>query len=371
MTATEAVMAADETTITECEPDEPVGLIDPVASADAAGLHYLTDVGTPGIRRRRAGRGVAYRGPDGQPVRDPATLARIRSLAVPPAWTEVWISPDPDGHLQATGRDARGRKQYRYHPRWREVRDALKYDRLVSFATALPAIRARVEADLRRPGLPRERVLATVVRLLEETHIRIGNDEYRRQNDSFGLTTLRDEHAAVADSALRFTFRGKSGKDHTVTLRNGRLARIVRRCQELPGQQLFQYRDDEGQPRAIGSADVNDYLRTISGGDFTAKDFRTWGGTVLAAHALRRLPPAETERERRQQVVQVIKEVADRLGNTPTVCRKCYIHPAIIDAFEHEALPPAEREQPPLRPAAAELSPDEQVVLDTIVAAAR
>lgn len=312
---------------------EPCAATDPTDAARAAGLRYTTDL-EPGITRRRAGKGFAYRGPDGEPVRDAATLARIKALAIPPAWTEVWICGRADGHLQATGRDARGRKQYRYHPRWREVRDETKYGRMREFGRALPAIRARVDADLSLPGLRREKVLAVVVYLLERTLIRVGNEEYARSNASYGLTTLRDEHVEFAGSAMTFSFRGKSGKEHEVGVRDGRLARIVRRCRDLPGQQLFQFVDDDGVTHAIGSADVNDYLRRISGRDFTAKDFRTWYGTVLAAHQLLHAEPAETERERKERVVRAIETVAERLGNTPAVCRRCYVHPVVLEAYD-------------------------------------
>ncbi len=307
-------------------------IVDPVSSAAAAGLRYVADAG-PGIRRRRAGRGWAYRHPDGSPVRDAATLRRIKPLAIPPAWTDVWICPDPRGHLQATGRDARGRKQYRYHPRWREVRDTVKFDRMVAFAEALPAIRARVDADLACPGLSRQRVLATVVRLLQDTLIRVGNDEYRRQNKSFGLTTLRDRHVDVSGTTIRFHFRGKHGKTHDVKVTDRRLARIVRQCRDIPGQELFQYVDEAGERHSIDSADVNDYLREITGEEFTAKDFRTWAGTVLASRYLRQTAPAQTQTESRSQVLRTIEQVAAQLGNTVAVCRKCYVHPAVVEAY--------------------------------------
>jgi DNA topoisomerase-1 len=312
-------------------------LIDPVASAEAAGLRYVTDE-EPGIRRRRAGKGWAYTWPDGRPVRQEATIARIKSLAIPPAWREVWICPQPEGHLQATGRDARGRKQYRYHPRWREVRDAVKYDRLIAFAEALTQIRERVDDDLRRPGLCRERVLATVVRLLEETLIRVGNEEYRRQNGSYGLTTLHNGHVDVSTTTIRFRFRGKHGKTHEITLSDRRLARIVKRCREIPGQRLFQYVDDLGEHHTISSEDVNTYLREISGESVTAKDFRTWAGTVLAARLLTQGPPATTVAEAKRQVAGAIAQVAAQLGNTVPVCRRCYVHPTIVEAFQAGAL---------------------------------
>ena len=304
----------------------------PVEAAKAAGLHYTSDT-RPGIRRKRAGKGFSYRDSDGQPVRDATTLRRIRRLAIPPAWTDVWISPDPLGHLQATGRDARGRKQYRYHERWREIRDENKYGRMLEFARALPLIRARTGEDLARPGLPREKVLAAVVRLLERTLIRVGNEEYARENSSFGLTTMRTRHVTVAGSRIRFRFRGKSGVEHEVKLVDRRLATIVGRCQELPGQELFRYQDEDGTPHAVGSDEVNAYLREISGADFTAKDFRTWAGTVLAARALQELEAFDTETQAKQNVLRAIESVAKRLGNTRAICRQCYVHPAIIDAY--------------------------------------
>ena len=254
-------------------------------------------------------------------------------MAIPPAWTDVWIALDPRGHLQAVGRDARGRKQYRYHPRWREVRDRTKYERMLSFARALPRIRRRVRRDLAKPGLPREKVLATIVRLLETTFLRIGNAEYAKENESYGLTTLRARHVRVHGPRLRFRFRGKGGRLREVELEDRRLARILRRCQEIPGQELFRYLDDEGEPRSIGSGDVNDYLREISGEDFTAKDFRTWAGTLLAATAFAAARARAAEAASEREVIRVVREVAERLGNTPAVCRKCYIHPVVVDHY--------------------------------------
>jgi len=304
---------------------------DPVESAKAAGLRYVTETG-PGIRRRRAGQGFVYLNGHG-PVRETQTLARIRALAIPPAWTEVWICPSPSGHIQAVGRDARGRKQYRYHPRWRETRDGSKYSRMLAFARALPRIRARVEADLRRRGLPREKVLATIVRLLETTLVRVGNEEYARANKSFGLTTLRDRHVDVTGAEVRFQFRGKGGKEHAVGVRDPRVARIVRHLQDLPGQELFQYLDDDGARRSVDSGDVNAYLREISGEDFTAKDFRTWAGTVLCALALAEAREFASVREARRNITRAIAQVAARLGNTPAISRKCYVHPAVLDGY--------------------------------------
>jgi DNA topoisomerase-1 len=267
-------------------------------------------------------------------VRDAATLGRIRALVIPPAWTDVWICLDPQGHLQVTGRDARGRKQYRYHPRWRKVRDENKYERLIAFGYALPAIRERVERDLALNSLPRPKVLATVVQLMEKTLIRVGNPEYARDNQSHGLTTLRDSHVQLNGSQVKFKFRGKSGVEHDIALTDRRLASIVRRCRDLPGQDLFQYIDDEGVRRDVKSTDVNDYLREMTGEAFTSKDFRTWAGTVLAAEALRECGPCRTKKELQKAVVGVIDRVAERLGNTRAVCRKCYVHPAVLAAFE-------------------------------------
>jgi len=324
------------------EPPSP----DPEEVARDAGLRYVSDR-RAGITRRRAGRGWSYRAPDGTLVRDAKSLARIRALAIPPAWLDVWISPVVSGHIQATGRDARGRKQYRYHPRWRHVRDEAKYDRTIAFAEALPAIRERVAADMGLRGLPRDKVLATIVRLLETTFIRVGNAEYARENRSFGLTTLRDGHAVIDGSEVRFKFRGKSGKDHKVGIQDRRLATIVRRCQELPGQELFQYIDEDGSIQDVTSTDVNEYLRQVTGQGFTAKDFRTWAGTVLAAQALQALEGTAggTEREMRSNVVRAVEQVAQSLGNTPTVCRQCYVHPAIIDAYLDGAMVRTARER--------------------------
>jgi DNA topoisomerase-1 len=307
-------------------------MLDPADSAEDAGLSYVSDA-TAGIGRRRAGHGFTYIGPDGKRVSDQAKLSWIRGLAIPPAWTDVWICTSRRGHLQATGRDARRRKQYRYHPDWRAQRDTVKYDRLIAFGRALPRIRRRVNRDLRRPGLPRERVLAAVVRLLEKTGVRVGNEEYARDNKSFGLTTLRDRHAQVGSKRIRFRFRGKGGKAGEVEVSDARLARIVGRCQDLPGQELFAYADEEGEVRSIGSGDVNDYIREISGHDFTAKDFRTWAATVLAARALARGEPSPTVAGARRDVVRAIEQVAEWLGNTAAVSRKSYVHPAVIDAY--------------------------------------
>jgi DNA topoisomerase-1 len=305
---------------------------DPVESAQAAGLRYVSDT-MPGIRRKKAGTGFTYVGTDGKTIRDPKELARIRSLAVPPAYTDVWICPTPSGHIQATGRDARGRKQYRYHPKWREVRDETKFGRMLAFSEVLPRIRRRVEKDLGRAGLPREKVLATVVRLLECTRIRVGNEEYSRANRSFGLTTLQDRHVEVSGSQLQFEFRGKSGKVHSVSLTDRRLARIVHRCQALPGEDLFQYVDEEGVRQTIGSGDVNEYIRQISGEEFTAKDFRTWAGTILAVAALTEGGAWTSQRQAKSNVLRAIDQVAEQLNNTRAICRKYYVHPAVFETY--------------------------------------
>ena len=305
---------------------------DPIESAQAAGLRYVSDT-QPGIRRKKSGKGFSYLGTDGKTIRDSRELARIRSLAIPPAYTDVWICPSPNGHIQATGRDARGRKQYRYHPKWREVRDETKFERMLAFSEVVPKIRRRVERDLNRNGLSREKVLATVVRLLECTQIRVGNDEYAKANRSYGLTTLQDRHVEISGSKLRFEFRGKSGKTHTVNLNDRRLARIVQRCQALPGEDLFQYVDDEGVRQTIGSGDVNDYIREISGQEFTAKDFRTWAGTLLAVAALTAVGEWSTQRQAKSNVIRAIDRVAEQLNNTRAVCRKYYVHPAVFDAY--------------------------------------
>ena len=336
---------------------------DPREVARQAGLRYSSDA-DKGIRRQRRGRGFTYLDADGRTIRDRVTLERVRSLAIPPAWTDVWICRWPNGHIQATGRDARGRKQHRYHARWREARDESKFGRMVAFGEALPAIRERTEADLARPGLPREKVLATVVRLLELTLIRVGNDEYARLNRSFGLTTLRDRHARIDGSRVRFRFRGKSGLQHEVGITDRRLARVVKRCQELPGQELFQYVDDDGVVRDVASDDVNAYLREISGGDFTAKDFRTWAGTVLAYRALRALEPASSTTDAKRKVVAAMRETAGRLGNTPTVARQSYVHPAVVSAYMDGAvggalIEAAEEERTP----PAEATPDEEAAV--------
>jgi DNA topoisomerase I len=306
--------------------------VDPEESAQQAGLHYVHG-DRPGITRRKAGKHFRYVAPSGEIIDDERTLTRIKSLAIPPAWTDVWISTDPRGHLQATGRDARGRKQYRYHSRWRAVRDETKYERLLAFGEALPVIRARIDADLRQPGLPREKVLATVVQLLEETLIRVGNEEYARENRSYGLTTMRNRHVDVHGSEVRFHFNGKSGVKHDLGVRDRRVAAVIKRLRDLPGQHLFEYIDDDGEVRVVDSDDVNAYLHAISGHEFTAKDFRTWAGTVLAAQMLAAFERCDSEAHAKKNVVSAIESVAKRLGNTPAVCRKCYVHPDVIEAF--------------------------------------
>jgi DNA topoisomerase I len=304
---------------------------DPFAAARSARLRHVTD-DIPGIARRRAASGFDYLNPDGNLIGDFVTLSRIKALAIPPAWTAVWICPFPNGHIQATGRDARGRKQYRYHPRWRASRDETKFDRMLMFSRALPRIRAQVDADLRRHGLPRERVLAAIVRLLELTLLRIGNSEYSKANNSFGLTTLRNRHAAVSGDTIRIAFRGKSGVWNESRVSDRRLARLVKSCRDLPGYELFQYLDDSGHRHTVGSSEVNAYLREISGEEITAKDFRTWAGTFLAALAVRELARATSE-PRSSTLVRAVEQVAQHLGNTAAVCRKCYIHPAIFDGY--------------------------------------
>lgn len=312
-------------------------VLDPAGAAREAGLVYVDDR-APGIRRLRSGRGFRYLAANGSAIRDRKERRRIASLAVPPAWTDVWICPSPRGHVQATGRDARGRKQYRYHPSWRETRDRTKYDRIVPFGDALPAIRKRVREELARPGLPREKILATVVRLLDVTYLRIGGVRYAKENGSFGLTTMRDRHAEVNGGTIRFEFVGKGAKRHTVDVSDPRVARIVKRCQEIPGQQLFQYLEEDGTRRPVASEDVNAYLREITGEEFTAKDFRTWAGTVLALRALAPLEVPASAAQARRSINEAIEVVADALGNTIAVCRTCYVHPAVIEAYTEGTL---------------------------------
>lgn len=336
---------------------------DPEQSAAEAGLRYVTD-SSPGITRHRAGKGFYYKNAKGDKVTDEATLARIKSLAIPPAWTDVWIATTANAHVQATGRDVKARKQYRYHPRWTEVRDEAKYETMVEFAHALPAIRKRVDEDLALPGLPRQKLLAALVKLLETTLIRVGNDQYAKENKSYGLTTMRDRHADIEGSTVTFSFAGKSGVDHEIQLKDRKLANVVRKAQELPGQQLFQYLDEDGNRQSVDSGDVNDYLREISGKNFTAKDFRTWAGTMLAAEALAGFDLDGDEAKAKSNIVSAIENVAKQLGNTPTICRKCYVHPAVIDAYmegdtistiEQRAEKKKKTDLPPLEHAVMEL----------------
>lgn len=351
--------------LAEIAADTPTAMPDPVQSARDAGLRYVHDWG-PGITRRRNSDGTfSYFHPNGRPVTDQSTLERIRKLALPPAYTDVWICLYPNGHLQATGRDARGRKQYRYHAKWRSVRDETKYGRMILFGRVLPEIRKRIDQDLRQSGLSREKVLAAVVRLLEQSLIRVGNDEYARSNNSYGLTTLQDEHVEITGSLIRFRFKGKHGKDHEIDIRDRRLAGIVKRCRDLPGQELFQYLDNAGVVHDIGSNDVNEYLRLITGCEFTAKDFRTWAGTVYAAWELCECGPCKNQREAKSAVVRAVEKVARRLGNTPAICRKCYIHPAVIELYMGGKLIEELKSHSPLRPPPETyaLRPEETAVL--------
>jgi len=332
--------------------------------AKTAGLRYVCD-NCPGITRAKQGRKFIYRDEQGRVIRDIDTLQRIHTLAIPPAWTNVWICPHERGHIQATGKDARGRKQYRYHADWEKVRDEVKFERVIEFARTLPKMRRAVARDLKRRGLPREKVLAAVVRLLETTLIRVGNDEYAQKNDSFGLTTLQDKHVRVKGRKIAFDFRGKSGVRHEIDLHDPQLAKIVGQCQDLPGQELLQYVDENGDVRDIGSADVNDYLREISGGPFTAKDFRTWAGTALAARALQEFQDFDSQAAAKRRITGAIEQVAKRLGNTKAVCRKCYIHPAVIQTFLDRRLVETlqEKAQRELRTSLHKLSPEEGAVL--------
>jgi DNA topoisomerase-1 len=334
-------------------------------AAVSAGLRYVTD-GVSGIRRKRSGKGWTYYAPDGSRITDAAERKRLNALAIPPAWTEVWICPDPDGHIQATARDARGRKQYRYHQSYREARDQSKFKRMLEFSEVLPTLREGVERDLRAPDMSRRQLLATVVWLLDRTLIRVGNDEYLRENRSYGLTTLRRRHVAVDGSILRFSFRGKSRVEHTIAVADPRLARIVQRCRELPGEELFRYVDGAGKRQLVSSDDVNAYLRELTGRDITAKDFRTWGGTMLAAVELRRLGPPASRREADRNVIAAIDAVAERLGNTRAVCRKYYVHPTLLSAYlmgETIPEPPVPSRRPRRKHSAAALRRDEVLVL--------
>ncbi|NNU44359.1 DNA topoisomerase IB [Ramlibacter montanisoli] len=337
---------------------------DPREAAEAAGLVYVSDEDR-GIRRERKGEGFAYYKPNGELLTDEAALDRIRKLAIPPAYVDVWICPRANGHLQATGRDARGRKQYRYHPQFREVRESTKYERMMEFARTLPAIRAQLAAHMALRGLPLQKVLATVVHLLETTLIRVGNDDYARENKSYGLTTLRNPHVKVEGAELRFQFKGKSGRTWRLQVKDRRIAKIVRACQELPGQRLFQYQDEDGAVREVTSADVNAYLKEITGADITAKDFRTWAGTVLAALALQEFEAFDSQAAQKKNLKAAIERVAARLGNTPTICRKCYIHPEVLNAYtEGQLLLQVKKEvEEELREDLASLRPEEAAVL--------
>jgi DNA topoisomerase I len=339
-------------------------------AATRAGLRYVTD-GFAGISRSRSGKGWSYYQPDGSLIKDAAERKRLGALAIPPAWIDVWICPDPDGHIQVTARDARGRKQYRYHPSYREARDQSKFRRMLEFSETLPVLRQRVERDLRAGELTRRQILATVVRLLDRTLIRVGNDEYARENRSYGLTTLRRKHVEVKGAMLRFSFRGKSGVEHSVALNDLRLARIVQRCQDLPGQVIFQYLDAFGKRKPILSDDVNDYLREVSSSDITAKDFRTWGGTMVAAVALRTMGPATSRREADRNILRALDAVAERLGNTRAVCRKYYVHPALLDAYQLGLTAPHSSAEEPLNSrralSQAALRRDELVVLQFLL----
>jgi len=315
----------------------PVTITNPEESAEEAGLIYIHDF-LPGIRRKRNGKNFQYIDPKKKIIKDKKTLERIKALIIPPAWKDVWICTKPNGHLQATGRDAKNRKQYRYHTKWRVVRDQTKYDRMMAFGEALPKIRKQVKKDIALPGMPREKILATVIEVMEKTLIRIGNEEYAKENHSYGLTTLQGKHVDVHGSTVRFHFKGKSGVKHDIALHDKRLAKIIQRCNDLPGHELFEYRDENWKVHSIGSADVNNYLKTISGDDFTAKDFRTWYGTVLAAEALKSFKKFDSQAEAKKNVIQAIEMVAKKLGNTRSVCRKCYIHPAIMESYMDRTL---------------------------------
>jgi DNA topoisomerase-1 len=338
--------------------------IDPKDAAEAVGLVYFSDE-RPGIRRRRSGKGFQYQSASGQRIADAPTLERIRRLAIPPAWTDVWICPKTNGHLQASGRDARGRKQYRYHGRFRDVRESTKYHRMLAFAESLPVIRTKVREHLKHPSLRREKVLATVVHLLEATLIRVGSEAYARTNKSYGLTTLKNRHVEVNGSALRFNFKGKSGKVWKLNVRDRRIAKVIRACQDLPGQDLFQFVDEHGEIRDVTSSDVNTYLREITGDDITAKDFRTWHGTVLAAMALSEFQKFDSEASAKRNIRDAIQKVAARLGNTPTICRKCYVHPEILSTYVEGSLllDVKEKVEEELRGELAALQPEEVAVL--------
>jgi DNA topoisomerase-1 len=346
------------------EPNASENIVDPRDAAETAGLLYVSDE-EPGIRRKKSGKGFTYVKPDGSKVEDKATLDRIRSLAIPPAYTDVWICSKANGHIQATGRDAKNRKQYRYHPAFREVRESTKYEHMLEFAKGLPAIRKTIDEHMSLRGLPREKVLATVVHLLENTLIRVGNSDYVKQNKSYGLTTLRDPHVTVEGAELRFQFKGKSGKTWKLQVKDRRIARIVKACQDLPGQDLFQYLDENGEQQSISSADVNAYLKEITGRDITAKDFRTWAGTVLAALALKEFEEFDSEAKAKKNIRAAIEKVSSRLGNTPSICRKCYVHPEVFSSYmDGELLLEIKEEiETELREDLPSLKPEEAAVL--------
>ncbi len=346
---------------------ESENIVDPREAARAAGLRYTSD-DKPGMRRRKSGKGFVYLDTDGKPIREREVLWRIRHIGIPPAWTDVWISQFPNGHIQATGRDAKGRKQYRYHPAFRELRESTKYEHMLSFAAALPRVRATVDEHMALRGLPREKVLATVVHLLETTLIRVGNDDYAKTNGSFGLTTLKNRHVVVKGSQLRFEFTGKAGKKWSVAITDRRVAKVVKACQELPGQELLQYIDEGGTTQDVTSADVNDYLREITGQNITAKDFRTFGGTVLAALALIEMEAFDSAAKAKKNVREAIERVAARLGNTPTICRKCYIHPQVLNGYMDGSLLVSIKEaaEQELRDDLAGLSPEEAAVIASL-----
>lgn len=339
-------------------------VIDPRDAAETAGLRYVSDE-EPGIRRKKSGKGFTYTAPDGKKVEDKATLKRIKSLAIPPAYTDVWICAKANGHIQATGRDAKGRKQYRYHAAFREVRESTKYEHMLEFAKGLPAIRKTIDEHMSLRGLPREKVLATVVHLLENTLIRVGNSDYVRQNKSYGLTTLRDPHVKVDGGELRFQFKGKSGKTWRLQVKDRRIAKIVKACQDLPGQDLFQYLDENGEQQSITSADVNTYLKEITGSEITAKDFRTWAGTVLAALALSEFEEFDSQAKAKKNIRGAIEKVASRLGNTPSICRKCYVHPEVFASYLDGGLllDIKEEIETQLREDLSSLKPEEAAVL--------
>jgi DNA topoisomerase I len=345
-------------------PDAVQTIVDPRDAAESAGLRYVSDE-RPGIRRKKVGTGFSYVRPDGSRLMERGALKRIKALAIPPAWTDVWICPFPDGHIQATGRDAKGRKQYRYHARFREVRESTKYEHVVAFADALPSIRDTVREHMALRGLPREKVLATVVHLLETTLIRVGNDDYAKQNNSYGLTTLKNRHVAVNGNEVRFRFTGKGGKQWSLRVRDRRIAKIIRGCQELPGQELLQYIDEQGNCQDVTSSDVNEYLKAITGKDITAKDFRTWAGTVLAAMTLSELQSFDNAAQAKRNLRSAIEKVSARVGNTPTICRKCYIHPEVLNSYidGNLVLEVKSQVENELRSAVENMKPEEAAVL--------